>query len=252
MSTTEEKKLPWGLILVVIFIIVAAIVGILTDGFGLFGSKESSQAMSHADSTALALQQQISELETQTGNLAKKNEELNNRNGKLSNAVNNLSKKLKDMTATPVVTTGNTETKTVPVTEPSVSAPVSSGVAGFFEEKYYEAGQLIGCIRLGGKENRYWISLAVMSGKSFNDVKLNDQGGHNFIINGTSTLGSNKWGVTPDGTFYIEAEDIDAYLIPADNSLVEVKASFTYWIPKLLTRQKVGGKLIYTYKFTEK
>lgn len=135
-----------------------------------------------------------------------------------------------------------------PVTKKVVSAaPVASREEIYTLPSYfYESGTkgVIFCIRLGGQESRHLPALAISQGMI--NVEDNGIGGSNWVVDGAVSDLVGDWGVTRDGTFFVSAKLIEAFLTASDNGIVELKAPATSWVPKQMT--KIGD--YYTFRAT--
>jgi hypothetical protein len=101
--------------------------------------------------------------------------------------------------------------------------------------EYYENGRIPFCIRLGGNSNRHIPHLA-MRKYDFTDAESNGIGGFNWYLSGTSADLVGDYGCTNEGTFYVSAKIIDAYLISADNGVIEILAKGFGWTAKKMEK----------------
>lgn len=94
------------------------------------------------------------------------------------------------------------------------------------------------CLRFGGKENRYWPHIGIIDGsmKVDQNIEGNGEKGYNFLLPGAVSSMKGDVGITRDLTFFVSAKIIDRYMLPSDNSLVEIKAPGTGWVARPLTR----------------
>ncbi|MFA5754295.1 MAG: hypothetical protein WC905_03010 [Patescibacteria group bacterium] len=120
-------------------------------------------------------------------------------------------------------------------TAPSVASAKTQQASSNQLTEYYENGRIPFCIRLGGNSNRHIPHLA-MRKYNFTDAESNGIGGFNWYLSGTSADLVGDYGCTSDGTYFVSTKIIDAYLIAADNGVIEILAKGFGWTAKQMTK----------------
>jgi hypothetical protein len=118
---------------------------------------------------------------------------------------------------------------------PSMASAKTQLVSSNQLVEYYENGLIPFCARYGGNSNRHIPHLA-MRKYNFTDAQSNGIGGFNWYLSGTSADLVGDYGCTSDGTFFVSAKIIDAYMIPADNGVIEILAKGFGWTAKQMTK----------------
>lgn len=92
------------------------------------------------------------------------------------------------------------------------------------------------CIKLG---NQFWPHLAINMGEEFPEVVSNGIGGFDLFIMPSGTIGSTgkKYGITEDGTYWIQADQISGwsqspYFLNSRGTWVPGEQSGNYWVAK--------------------